>query len=212
MGQGRHFLLALAVAVAGVAEPASARDLGAYGATFPVIEQDLLSVLLGKLKAAEASGRMDALNHAFVARVRAKLNRPPPVAGIEHTHQPRSWLFDPSIIVPRDFADQNGQVFAHQGEAINPLDRLPGYNRVLIFVDGDDADQVRFALRRARRDPCERAYIVLTAGAPLELMRRERVEMFFDQDGSLTGHFGVTHVPAVVERDGRSLRVSEVRP
>lgn len=209
----RRLLLLVAVGVlAGPIGPAAAKDLGAYGATFPVIEQDLLTVLLTRLKAAEASGKMETLNRAFVARVKAKLNRPPPVAGIDHTVQPRDWLFDPSITVPRDFADQSGRVFAHKGDVINPLDRLPAFNRVLIFVDGDDEGQVRFAIRRARRDAREKAYIVLTSGAPVELMRREQVEMFFDQDGSLSRHFGVTHVPAVVERAGRSLRVSEVRP
>jgi conjugal transfer pilus assembly protein TraW len=203
--------LALALAL-GFASPGAARDLGAYGATFPVIEQDLLSVLLARLKAAEASGKLADLNRAFTARVKAKLNRPPPVAGITHTDQPRTWLFDPSITVPQDFADQNGRVFARKGEVINPLDRLPGFNRVLIFIDGDDAGQIAFAVRRARRDAQSKAYIVLTSGAPIELMRKTRVEFFFDQDGSLTRHFGVTQVPAVVERAGRALRVSEVRP
>jgi conjugal transfer pilus assembly protein TraW len=196
----------------GLTDPAAAKDLGVYGATFRVIEPDLLSVLLAKLKAAEASGKMAELNRAFAARVKAKLNRPPPVAGIAHTVRPRSWLFDPSVTVPQDFADQNGRVFARKGDVLNPLDRLPGFNRVLIFIDGDDAAQVEFAIRRARRDPKARAYIVLTSGAPIEVMRKTRVEMFFDQDGSLTSHFGVTQVPAVVERAGRALRVSEVRP
>jgi len=58
----------------------------------------------------------------------------------------------------------------------------------------------------------ERVYILLTNGAPLELMRRHKVEMFFDQDASLTTRFGITRVPSVVEREGRSLRISEVRP
>jgi conjugal transfer pilus assembly protein TraW len=203
-------LLALALSVGGA--PATAKDLGAYGATFEVIEQDLLSVLLSKLKAAEASGKMAELNRAFVARVKARLNRPVPVAGVSATVQPRTWLFDPSITVPQDFADASGRVFAHKGDVIDPLDRLPGFNRVLVFIDGDDPRQVAFALQRARRDPKAKAYIVLTSGAPLDLMRRSGVEMFFDQDGSLSGHFGVTHVPAVVEREGRALRVSELRP
>lgn len=208
----RSLLIAATLTAMATPPSALAKNLGVYGATFKVIEQDLLSLLLAKLKAAEASGRMQALNRAFVARVKAKLNRPPPVAGITATTTPRTWLYDPSITVPRDFADQKGRVFARKGEVINPLDRLPGFNRVLIFVDGDDAEQVRFAVRRAKRDPKQKAYIVLTGGAPIELMRRERVEMYFDQDGTLSGRFGILHVPAVVAREGRALRVSEVRP
>ena len=205
-------ILWVVLALGPAGPPAAAKDLGAYGATFTIVEQDLLAVLLAKLKAAEASGKMADLNRAFVARARARLNRPPPVADITPTVEPRTWLFDPSITVPQDFADQGGRLFAQRGDVINPLDRLPGFNRVLIFVDGDDDAQVAFALRRARRDPRERAYIVLTSGAPIALMRKARVEVFFDQDGSLSRHFGLAHVPAVVERAGRALRVSELRP
>lgn len=204
--------LLVAVLLAGTPAGAVAKDLGTFGATFPVAEPDLLSVLLARLKAAEASGRIITLNRAFAARVKAKLNRPPPVAGLSETRQPRSWLFDPSIRVPQDFGDPSGQVFARAGDLINPLDRLPGFNRVLIFVDGDAPRQVAFALKRAKRDPKARTYIVLTAGAPLELMRRTKTELYFDQGGTLIRHFGITQTPAVVERDGRALRISEVQP
>ena len=212
MGRGLATVLVLTAAIAVPPAVAQAKDLGALGATFPIVEQDLLAVLAAKLRAFERSGKLESLNKAFQARVKAKLSRPTPVAGITKTDRPRSRLFDPSITVPRDFADQNGRVFARKGDVINPLDRLPNYNRVLVFVDGDDADQVRFAVRRARKDPKEKVYIVLTSGAPIDLMRSQKVEMFFDQDGSLVRRFGLTHVPAVVEREGRALRVSEVRP
>lgn len=200
------------VAAALLAPPAQARDFGTYGATFRVVETDLLAVLKARLEAAQASGRMAALNKAFVSRVKAKLERPPPAAGITTTTRPRTWLFDPSIRVPRDFADGRGRVFAREGELINPLDRLPGFNRVLIFVDGDDPRQVDFALRRAKRDPKARSYIVLTSGAPIALMRRTRTELYFDQDGTLTRRLGISQVPAVVEREGRALRISELAP
>lgn len=204
--------LLILVLACGSPGAADAKDLGTFGATFPVAEPDLLSVLLARLKSAEASGRITALNRAFAARVKAKLSRPPPVAGLTETRQPRSWLFDPSIRVPQDIADPSGRVFARAGDLINPLDRLPGFNRVLIFVDGDAPRQVGFAVKRAKRDPKARAYIVLTAGAPLELMRRTKTELYFDQGGTLTRHFGITQTPAVVERDGRALRISEVQP
>jgi conjugal transfer pilus assembly protein TraW len=203
---------ALAVA-AGAPWPVAARDLGAYGATFPIIEQDLLAVLAARLKAVQASGRTRALDRAFAARVKANVERPPAVADITHTTEPRSWLFDPTIEVPQDYADQTGRVFAHRGDRINPLERIPGFNRVLVFIDGDAPGQVAFALRRARLRPDrERVYIVLVAGAPLALMRTEKAEVYFDQQGLLTTHFDIRHVPAVVEKEGLALRVSELKP
>jgi conjugal transfer pilus assembly protein TraW len=205
----RRAVSVLALGAVLVATTATAKDLGTLGATFPIVEKDLAA----KLKAAQASGKIDDLNRKFASRAKARIERPNPVEGITHTLEPRSWLFDPTIEVPQDYADQNGQVFAHKGDRINPLERIPGFNRVLVFVDGDAADQVEFAIRRAKRHPDrERVYIVLTSGAPLELMRKEKVEMFFDQSGLLTSHFNIQHVPAVVEKDGLALRVSELKP
>lgn len=202
---------ALAVALLAAA-PAAAKDHGVWGATFALAETDLLTELSRRLKAAEASGRMGRLNTAFAARVKQRLERPPPAPGVARTTQPRSWLFDPTIRVPRDFADANGRVFAKAGELINPLDRIPGFDRVLIFIDGDDPRQVAFALRQARLKTSARSYIVLTSGAPLALMRETKVQVYFDQEGLLTRRLGIRQVPAVVAREGRALRVSERRP
>jgi len=219
---GRSWMIA-ALAASAVAGGAAADDLGAYGATFRVSEIDLFEMLRAKLQAAQKSGKIDDLNKAFAARAIKGINRPKPVGApgsgpvegggagpLTKAVANRSWLFDPSVVVPRDFADQNGRLFARAGDIINPLDRIPTYRRVLIFIDGDDPVQVHFALKRFKSDP-QQVKIILTNGAPLELMRKEKVEVFFDQNGTLTTKFKFAHVPAVVERDGRALRISEVR-
>lgn len=201
--------LAIVLAVS-VASSAPAEDLGAYGATFSVKENDLFSVLRAKLLDAQKSGKIDALNKAFAARVKQRLERPTPVAGLTKASKSRSWLYDPTFVVPRDFSDTRGRVFARQGDRINPLERLPHFNRVLVFIDGDDREQLEFAIRRSKARPKDKVYIVLTKGAPLEIMRKDKVEVFFDQAGVLTTKFGFSHLPAVVEKDGSALRISEV--
>lgn len=191
---------------------ARANDLGTYGETFDIVEVDLLKMLGAKLKSAESSGRIDQLNRQFAARAERHIEEPAPVADISHTTKPRSWLFDPSIIVPRDFADQNGRVFAHAGERINPLERLPTYNKTLIFIDGGDAAEVSFAMAVRKRVGAERALVILTSGAPLKLMRSTKTAVYYDQQGILVQKFGITQVPATVERQGNALKISEVLP
>ena len=194
------------------AAPASAADLGVYGETRAIIETDILAEIAGRLRAMQRSGRIDELNQQFAARARKRIERPQPVAGLTRTERPRSWLFDPSIVTPQDFADHEGRVFARAGERINPLERLPGFDRELVFLDGDDSAQVAFGLKRLKAGGQGRVYLVLTSGAPLELMRRHKVPLYFDQGGSLSARFGLAHVPAVVVREGEALRISEVRP
>lgn len=192
--------------------PVCASDLGNYGETFDIAEVDLLKMLGAKLKKAESSGRIDQLNKQFAATAERHIEEPAPVAGVSHTTRPRSWLFDPSIVVPRDFADQNGRVFAHAGDRINPLERLPTYNKTLIFIDGGDPAEVGFALSTRKRVGAERALIILTGGAPMKLMSSAKVAVYYDQQGILVQKFGITQVPATVERQGNALKISEVRP
>ncbi|MEF9943429.1 MAG: type-F conjugative transfer system protein TraW [Burkholderiaceae bacterium] len=194
------------------ASPALAGDLGTHGQTFDIAERDILEMISEQLKRAEASGRMGQLQDEFKRRVQAKVERPNPVPGLVRTVEPRSWLFDPSIIVPQDFSDHRGRVFARAGQRINPLERLPGFDRVLIFLDGDDAAQVDWAVGQLREGGEHRVRLILTKGAPMELMRRRRVQFYFDQEAKLSTHFGIRQVPARVEKDGDKLRISEIRP
>jgi conjugal transfer pilus assembly protein TraW len=205
------FTLVAAVCLAG-APAAIAADLGVRGRLFPIIEVDLLDLIGAKLRAAKASGKIDALNQAFAKRSVASVERPAAVPGLAPTREPRSWLFDPTFTVPRDYADQNGRVFAHAGDRINPLLRMPDFDRVMVFFDGDDAAQVAYALAVLHRDGAQRTRLILVKGSPVELMRREKTPVFFDQLGLLTDKFRLTQVPAVISREGDRLRISEVRP
>lgn len=191
---------------------AEAADLGTYGPTFTISEDDLLKQILGKLKAAEADGKIEGLNRRFAESTRQRVENPTPVSGIATTRLPRTWLYDPSIIVPQDYADDKGRVFARKGEKINPLDRLPGFNKVMVFIDGRDERQVAFAVAQSKTYGRERTVLILVNGSPMAVMRAHKQAFYFDQLGTITSKFGITQVPATVARDGNLLRVREVRP
>ena len=199
----RAVLLAL-FAAASVAPPAAAKDYGQVGTVFPVIEPDLLRVIEAKLRSMQATGQIDAMNQRLADRTRAKVNRPDPVAGIERASKPRSWLYDPSIVIDHDIRDQKGQLVAAKGKRVNPLDYVV-IKTPLVFIDGDDNAQVAWAMKRYD----DKAKLILVRGAPLELMTARQRRFYFDQNGTLTTKFGITAVPAVVEQAGKAMRVTE---
>src|SRR3546814_6219095 len=89
-------------------------------------------------------------------------------------------------------------------------DALPSFDSVplrsdLLFFDGDDPDQLAWALGVSPG-----AKLILTKGAPLELMKARQRRFYFDQDGKLIAHFGIRALPARVRQNGRVLEVSEV--
>lgn len=209
----KKYLFAAIVAAAAVsANCASANDLGNYGDTFEIIEADMLKLMLAKLNAMKKAGTLDKFNQEMTAKTTERMERPDPIGGIHTTTNPRSWMFDPSFVVTQDIADQKGQVFAHRGDVINPLERLPTFNQQMIFIDAREPKQVSMALALNKKLGAERLKIILTAGQPLQVMRKSQVYVYYDQRGLLTTKFGITQVPATVKREGNKLRIDEVKP
>ena len=70
----------------------------------------------------------------------------------------------------------------------------------MLFIDGDDELQVKFALKG-------QAKIILVKGSPLKLQRKEKIWIYFDQGGILTSKLGITQVPALVVQEGLQLKI-----
>jgi conjugal transfer pilus assembly protein TraW len=185
-------------------EPAAARDYGQRGTVFPVIEADLLEQIRLRLTGMEQSGETARLNAELKRRTIARVNRPDPVVGLARASTGRVWSFDPTITLGADIRGANGALIHAAGTMVNPLNsvRLRGD---LLFLDGDDPDQLAWALRQDKA-----AKLILVKGAPLELMKARQRRFYFDQGGQLTAKFGINAVPARVRQQGRLLEVSEI--
>ena len=194
---------AVAIALA-LAPPASAKDLGVRGATWPVAEPDLLAQIEARLIEMERAGELARLERDARANARTKLEEPDPVIGIAPAREERRRLWDPAITVARDIRTADGVVIAAAGTRVNPLERVT-LARDLLFVDGRREAEIAWALAHGRP-----AKIVLLAGRPLELMRRHRRPFFFDQGGRLAARFGLRFTPSLVEQAGSRLRITEI--
>lgn len=197
----RAALLPLALALAG---PAAARDYGQQGTVFPLIERDLLEQIHARLIAMEKSGETQRLNQELKRRTIARVERPEPVAGLVRAEAARRWSFDPTITLETDIRGAKGELIHPRGTRVNPLDSVP-LRAELLFFDGDDPDQLAWALRQPAN-----AKLILVRGAPLELMKARQRRFYFDQGGKLSTRFGIRAVPARVRQQGRLLEVSEI--
>jgi len=181
-----------------------ARDYGQRGTVFPVIERDLLEQIHSRLTQMESSGETARLNEDLKRRTIARVNRPDPVAGIVRASEARRWHFDPTITLAADIRGAKGELIHAAGTRVNPLDSV-GLRADLLFLDGDDPDQLTWALKQAAN-----AKLILVKGAPLELMKAGQRRFYFDQGGKLTERFGIRSVPARVRQQGRLLEISEI--
>ena len=183
---------------------AEARDYGQHGAVFPIVERDLLEQIRTRLVAMEKSGETARLNQDLKRRTVARVNRPTPVAGLTRAEAPRRWTIDPTVTLGADIRGAKGELIHAAGTRINPLDSV-ALRSELIFLDGDDPEQLAWAL--GRKEP---AKLILVNGAPLDLLRARQRRFYFDQGGKLIQHFRVRAVPALVRQRGRQLEVSEI--
>ncbi|KWV92512.1 type-F conjugative transfer system protein TraW [Erythrobacter sp. AP23] len=200
----RSFLPLGALLLAAFPSGVQARDYGQRGAVFPVIERDLLEQIHSRLAQMEKSGETARLNQELKRRTIVRVNRPDPVAGLIRAHESRSWQFDPTITLAADIRGAKGELIHAAGTRVNPLDSVK-LRSDLLFFDGDDPAQIRWALRQDAN-----AKLILVKGAPLELMNARQRRFYFDQGGKLTEKFGIKAVPARVRQNGRQLEISEI--
>lgn len=200
----RRWALILALCLA---MPASAGQLGVVGNTWEIAEPDMLDALMAKLKAMEKTGNLKQLEQEARRRSLASIESPKPVPGITKARVSRQWTFDPSVRIQETVRDHLGNVIAPAGMVVNPL-AYTSLTKPLLFIDARDKRQVSYASAFIGREP--RAKVILVGGSWLDLTRKWKRQVFYDQAGFITGRFGIRHVPAVVRQQGKVLAIEEL--
>jgi conjugal transfer pilus assembly protein TraW len=183
-----------------------ARDLGKRGVDFEIAEKSMLSLIEDRLRTLDSSGEMDVLKTDFIKRVKKHINRPNalnlPKALITKSHP-----YYPVVKVERDIFDKEGHVIARRGTSINALKNMPGYFPYWVFINGDDKTQVSWA--KVQLTKHFNTKIILTGGSIKTVSNQLGARIYFDQEGRITQKLGITHVPAIVERKGDALLITE---
>lgn len=187
---------------------ASAERIGAtYGQTWPIAEPDMVEQIQDLIRTLQNSGEMERQEKRFVEETLAAFSDPPPVPGVGHVLENRSWHFDPSVSFSDDVLDDQGRVVAAAGVVYNPFNYI-ALSKSLVFIDARVERQIAVAERYLKQNPLNR--VVLVGGSWRELQDRWKVKVYYDQHGKLVRHFGIQRVPAIVSQDGMQLRIDEV--
>lgn len=179
------------------------------GPTYEIAEPDMEKAMMERLKKLEASGRMGQLIDEAKARSIRSIENPKPVAGIGKAIRDRTYFIDPSVTAQQDVLDDNGKVVVKAGTKVNPFDFV-SMDNWLVFFDGTDARQVHVAYELGDKYQW-RIKPILVNGSPIELMKRWKRRVYFDQGGFLVRKLGIKYVPAIVTQEGREMRVDELR-
>lgn len=190
--------LAAGALLATLSLQAGAAELGTYGDTWDIRERNLIAVLKDNLKEHFAGQSQADIERDMQKRAEDEAMRPPPVAGLSTGRETHRRLFDPSFTVQRNIADQNGVVFAHKGQVVNPFDVIPVFDETLYFIDGDDDRQIAWIRQQVPATTTGR--VILVNGNIRDSAQALGERVYFDQTGSITKKFGITQVPAEVKQ------------
>lgn len=178
------------------------------GPSYPITEPDMLKEIQRVLREKEKSGELARLKTEAIARSKKSVENPPAVEGLVHTRFPRTYYHDPSYRVPQTLTGPNGELIARAGDTINPLDYV-SLSKHLLFFDGRDDAQVAKA-KQLIAHYNGKVKPIMTAGAVLELTRKWKRQVYFDQGGTLVKKLGIRQLPALVSQEGKKLRIDEL--
>jgi len=205
VGFRRRAWLAVLVACCSGSQ-AAAEDLGVVGPVYAIAERSLLEVIVERLEGLRDSGELARLEQDARRRFEGYVREPAGVA-LPRAVEYRVRHDDPSITVPYAIRDHRGDVIHPQGTTVNPLEHVT-LSRKLLFFDGHDPDQVRWA-RSMHASAPGRAMPILTRGSPVALIEAWESWVYFDQRGYLVERFGIETLPAMVSQHGTRLRIEE---
>jgi conjugal transfer pilus assembly protein TraW len=201
--------------VAGLADPAWLRarvlagargDLGMLGPIAAVTEPDLIAELQRRLAALD----LEKLREQAIARYWQRRSfEELPAATV-----PRTREIDPTIRAAADVPLPDGTLLVKAGETVNPLDRLPFTQRLVVF-DASDPRQVAIAKRLGAAAGTPRVTYIAT-----RLDRERGWESLASVEDTLDApvylltpdvrrRFALERVPTTVEARGRVFVVTE---
>lgn len=186
-----------------------AKDLGTQGPTYSIKEQDALEWIAQRLNQMDKSGEIQRHQEKLKNQAIYSIKHPKPVKNIRKTTVARTFDHELAFVVPYDIKTPEGKIIRKAGEIIYP----PVTNKTLIFIDGEDKSQVTWALKKYKTlsKSDKLAKLVLINGPVTDLMERYQIRFYFDQGGKLVKHFKIQQVPAMIQKKGDKLVISEVK-
>lgn len=181
---------------------AQAKDLGTYGATYPIAEPDSLTEL--KEKAAKVDWKRHLNPEKLTRKVRnfrpSDLKRLPAASG-DHV-----FLSDLSYTLDVDIPDGKGGILYPKGYTFNPLDYI-SFQRTIVVINGKDRRQVEW-FRKSPWFKDVNAMLLLTDGSYFPLGDRLRRPVFY-ANSLIVEKLGLKAVPSVARQKGRYMEVRE---
>jgi len=179
----------------------SVKDLGTVGATYPVVETDVVAELTKKSIQHVKTHRPDALLEHLKTHQAANLQTLP------HAEQDRNFLVPMEYSLEHDFVDGEGRILYPKGFTFNPLDYV-SFSAGLVIIDGTVPEQISW-FQKTPYAANHRVRLLLSDGYAFEIRQLLKRPVFY-LTKEIASRLQLRSTPAVVVQQDRSLLVYEI--
>lgn len=183
-----------------------AKSLGVVGSVFPVAEMSLLTLIESRIDALSQNGTLDDIKKDFIQRASEHADRPRP-CDLKRASTTKTYFYNPEVVLSQTIMDYRGRVLYPAGTRVNALEKMPSYRPCWIFFNSDDKAQVLFVKKKI--STCQNAKLILTEGSVSEAEQAFNAVIYFDQHARITNKINLKNLPAIVNREGSRLKITE---
>ncbi len=172
----------------------------AVGPVWKVAEPNILNII-------EERARRYDWNLALKNARQRSLDRLFDGMEVPYAKSTSSTLFDPSVVVDRDYRGADGKIILARGTIINPLDKQP-FSSAVIAIDPYDIGQLKLAKQWLQDNPNAIVFVTRNAvhadGRPTWEVLGIRT---YPINELAMQRFGISSVPSLVKQFGRKMLV-----
>ena len=178
-----------------------AKDLGKYGTTYPIIEEDAIS----QMKKAIAGYDWEK----FKSKQREKINnyKPKDLVDLPTVQEEKVFKVDMTGSIKEDIIGRDGVVIYPKGYRYNPMEYV-FMRRILVFINGKDEKQIQW-YKKSPYPSDMRTMLLITDGSYLDVRKKLNTPSVYYANREIIDRMGIKAVPSVAVQKGTELEVKE---
>ena len=180
---------------------ALAKDLGTYGATYPIMEGDAIA----QMKKAIAGYDWEK----FKRKQREGINnyKPKDLVDLPTVREDKVFKVDMTGSIKEDIIGRDGVVIYPKGYRYNPMEYV-FMRRIIVFINGKDEKQIEW-YKKSPYPTDMRTMLLITDGSYLNVRKKLNALTVYYANKEIIERMGIKAVPSVAVQKGTELEVRE---
>jgi conjugal transfer pilus assembly protein TraW len=180
---------------------ALAKDLGTYGATYPIMEGDAIS----QMKKAIAGYDWEK----FKRKQREEINnyKPKDLVDLPTVREDKVFKVDMTGSIKEDIIGRDKVVIYPKGYRYNPMEYV-FMRRIIVFINGKDEKQIEW-YKKSPYPTDMRTMLLITDGSYLNVRKKLKALTVYYANKEIIERMGIKAVPSVAVQKGTELEVRE---